>query len=146
MEKVMCRVCSLTIISVMLATSSVWAQESSAEQESLCVVVPIFHCVQHLEGGSALGHFGYDLKCSDDVGTETEVYIDINENNLFSTEQKDRGQPKVFIAGKHIDEFEVDFSRAEVNAGSDIRWSVKGQAAVVDFSRTKDNYLDCSSM
>ena len=139
-------VCSLTIISVLLATSSVWAQESSAKQELSCVVVPIFHCVQHLEAGSALGHFGYDLKCSDDVGTEAEVYIDIDENNLFSTEQKDRGQPKVFIAGQHIDEFEVEFSRAEVNAGSDIRWSVKGQSAVVDFSKTRDESLDCSSM
>ena len=136
----------LTMISAMLSASSVWAQESSAKQESPCDVVPIFHCVQHLEGGIAIGHFGYGLQCPDDVSTEAEVYIDIGDNNLFSPDPKDRGQPKVFLSGEHIDEFEVEFSMEEVNAGSVIQWSVLGRTAMVDFSKTKDELMDCSTM
>lgn len=136
--------CIITIISALLSIPSVWAQQSLASQESPCVVLPIFHCVQHLEGGSAIGHFGYELKCPDDVKTAEEVYIDINDNNLFSPDPKDRGQPKVFLSGVHIDEFEVDFSIAEVKGSSLIHWSVLGQPAMVDFSRTKDKSLDCS--
>lgn len=135
----------LTIISALLsASSSVWAQDASDKREPSCVVVPIFHCVQQLERGDTLGHFGYDLQCTGDVGTETEVYIDIGDNNLFSPKPIDRGQPKVFLPGVHIDEFEVDFSVAEVKGGAAINWSVKGQVAVVDFSKTKDKFLDCS--
>ncbi len=136
----------LTMVSVMLSASSVWAQESPAKQELSCVVVPIFHCVQHLEGGSAIGHFGYDLQCSDDATAETEIYIDISDNNLFSPGQKDRGQPKVFLSGRHVDEFEVDFLMAEAKGGSLIQWSVQEQTAMVDFSKTKDESLDCSML
>lgn len=134
----------LTIISTLLSASSVWAQENSAQWELSCVVMPVFHCVEYLEGGSAIGRFGYDLQCPDDAPTTAEVYIEINENNLFSLGSKDRGQPKVFVSGEHMDEFEVEVSMAEVAAGSAIQWSVKGQTAVVDFSRTKDEYVDCS--
>lgn len=133
----------LAIVSTLLSVPS-WAQENSAKWESSCVIVPIFHCVQHLEGGIAIGHFGYDLQCADDVSTEAEVYIDIGDNNLFSPDPKDRGQPKVFLSGEHIDEFEADFSMEEVKAGSVIHWTVMGQTAMVDFSKTKDAFLDCS--
>ncbi len=134
----------LTMISAMLYASSVWAQEISARQESSCVVVPIFHCVQHLDQGTAIGYFGYDLQCPDDAPAEAEVYIDIDEDNLFSPDPKDRGQPKVFLSGEHVDEFEVDFTVAEVKGSSVIQWSVLGRIAMVDFSKTKDESLDCS--
>jgi hypothetical protein len=72
------------------------------------------------------------------------MFIDINDDNLFSTKRIDRGQPKIFLSGKHIDEFEVEFSAEEAKSGSDIHWSVLGRAAKVDFSKTKDGSLDCS--
>ncbi len=134
----------LTIISALLPASLTWAQKSSADQQSSCTVIPVFHCVQHMEVGSAIGYFGYDLQCPDDAGTDAEVYIDIGDNNLFSPFPKDRGQPKVFLSGEHIDEFEVEFTMAEVKEGAVIGWSVLGQTAVVDFSKTKDKFLDCS--
>ena len=134
----------LTMISAMLSASSVWAQENSAKQEPPCDVVPIFHCVQHLEGGIAIGHFGYDLQCPDDAPAAAEVYIDIKDDNLFSPGSKDRGQPKVFLSGEHNDEFEVEFSMEEVNGGSLIQWSVQGRAAMVEFFKTKDESLNCS--
>ena len=141
----MSHICNLTIISALLsASSSAWAQDSSDKREPPCVVVPIFHCVQQLEGGGAIGHFGYDLQCIGDAEIAEEVYIDINDSNLFSLDTIDRGQPKVFLPGLHIDEFEVDFSIAEVKGRTVINWSVMGQAAVVDFSKTKDKFLDCS--
>lgn len=128
----------------MLAASTVWAQQGTAEQVSSCVVEPVFHCVQHLDGGSAIGHFGYTLRCPDGAEPAAEVFIDIGDDNLFSSKQKDRGQPKVFLQGKHVDEFEVEFSLAEVKGAAAIQWSVLGQTAAVDFSRTKDGSLDCS--
>ena len=136
---------TIAITSALLFVSPVWAQEGSTETEKVspCVAVPIFHCVQHLAGGGAIGHFGYDLQCPDDAGTEAELYVDINENNQFSPGQKDRGQPKVFMPEEHIDEFEVEFSMAEAKGGSVIRWSVMGQTAEVNFSKTKDGYMDC---
>jgi hypothetical protein len=142
--KIMHHIYILTIISVLLSASSVSAQESSAKGQSPCVVVPIFHCAQHLEGGSVIGHFGYELRCPKDAGTEEEVYIDINDNNLFSPDPKDRGQPKIFLSGEHVDEFEVDFSMVEVKGDSVIQWSVIDKTAMVDFSKTKDQSLDCS--
>ena len=136
----------LAIISVMLSTSSAWAQKNSTQWESSCVVMPIFHCVEYLEGGSAIGRFGYDLQCPDDAPAVAEVYIDINENNLFSPDPKDRGQPKIFVSGEHFDEFEVELSVTEVKDEAFIQWSVMGQTVVVDYSKTKDESLDCSTM
>ncbi len=134
----------IVITSALLSASSVWAQKNSAEQAAACVAVPVFHCAQHLDGGGVIGHFGYELQCPDDAGTEAEKYIDISENNMFTLDQKDRGQPKVFQSGKHYDEFEVEFSMAEVKDGSVIQWTVMGQTAMVDFSKTRDASLDCS--
>lgn len=136
----------IVMTSALLTASSVWAQDSSAEKRSRCVAVPVFHCVQHLADRSAIGHFGYDLQCPEDVGDDAEVYIDISENNQFSPGRIDRGQPKTFVSGKHVDEFEVDFSEEEVNAGTVVNWSVLGQTAMVDFSKTKDESVDCSFM
>jgi len=136
----------MAITSALLLASPVWAQKDSAEQVSPCVAVPVFHCVQHLDGGSAIGHFGYDLQCPDDAGTAAEVFIDINDDNLFSPGRIDRGQPKVFLSGEHTYEFEVDFSAAEVKSGSGIHWSVLGKTATVDFSKTKDGSLDCNNL
>ncbi len=133
----------IVITSALLFASPVWSQEDPARQASPCVVTPIFHCVEHLEGGSAVAHFGYDLQCPDDAGAEAELFADINDNNQFSPGQKDRGQPKVFVPGEHIDEFEVELSMAEVKAGTVIRWSIMGQTAEVNFSKTKDGYMDC---
>ena len=146
----MYRICVLAIISVLLPLSS-WAQEdkeNAARWKASCIVVPVFHCAQHLEKGGAIGYFGYDLQCPEDAPAagEAEVYIDINDNNLFSPGSKDRGQPKVFLSGEHYDEFEVDFSMEEVKGGSVIQWSVLGRAATVNFFKTKDEQLDCSTM
>lgn len=133
---------SLTL--AILAASPAGAQAGSAEQASSCVVEPVFHCVQHLDGGSAIGHFGYTLQCPDDAKPEVDVFIDIGDDNQFSADRKDRGQTKVFLPGEHIDEFEVEFSLAEVKGASAIQWSVLDKTAMVDFSKTKDESLDCS--
>ena len=135
---------SVSITLAMLAASPVWAQTGSDEQASPCVAEPIFHCVQHLDGGSAVGHFGYRLQCPADAGPEAELFIDIGDDNLFSPDRKDRGQPKAFLPGEHVDEFEVDFSLAEVKGDAAIQWSVLDQTATVDFSKTKDGSLNCS--
>jgi hypothetical protein len=128
----------------MLTASPVWAQAGSDEQAPSCVAEPVFHCVQHLDGGSAIGRFGYSLQCPDDAGPAAELFIDIGADNRFSPGQEDRGQPKAFLPGEHVDEFEVEFSLAEVKGDAAIQWSVMGQTATVDFSKTKDGSMDCS--
>ena len=138
------RACIVSITVTILAASSVRAQQGPSEQTSSCVVEPVFHCVQHLEGGSAIGHFGYKLRCPDEATPAADLFIDIGDDNLFSPDREDRGQPKVFLPGEHVDEFEVEFSLAEVKGATAIQWSVLGQAATVDFSKTKDGSLDCS--
>jgi hypothetical protein len=143
-EEKMHHVYSVSITLAILATSPVGAQEGAAEQASPCLVEPVFHCVQQLDGGSAIGHFGYKLQCPEGVETPEDVYIEIGDDNLFSADRKDRGQPKVFLPGEHVDEFEVEFSLAEVKGDSAIQWCVLDQTATVDFSKTKDASLDCS--
>lgn len=136
----------LLITLAMLTASPVWAQEDPAGQTSPCVAELIFHCMQQLDGGSAIGHFGYNLQCPDDAGPEAELFVEIGDDNLFSPGRADRGQPKVFLPGEHIDEYEVDFTSEEVKAGSAIRWSVLDITVTVDFSKTKDGSLDCSAL
>jgi len=135
---------SISITLAILAAFPVWAQADSAEQASPCVAEPIFHCVQHLEEGGAIGHYGYNLQCPDDAGPAAELFIDIGDDNLFSPGRIDRGQPKIFLPGKHVDEYEVDFTSAEVKAGAAIHWSILDKTVTVDFSKTKDGSLDCS--
>ena len=140
----------MVMISVMQA-GSLQAQEQPTKEDyakwaSVCVVVPVFHCVQHLKTGGAIGYFGYDLQCPVDTPDTAEVYIDIGDRNLFFPGAKDRGQTKVFSSGEHADEFEVEFSNAEMKGGSIIQWTVQGQSVTVDYYKTQDRFLDCSSM
>lgn len=138
------RISLVAITLTLLLASPVWAQADSADSASPCIAIPIFHCVQHLDKGGAIAHFGYDLQCPGGAGPDEEMFLDTNEDNQFSPGRRDRGQPKVFLSGEHPDEFEADFSAAEVKSGSDFRWSVLGQTAIVDFSRSKDGFMDCS--
>ena len=137
---------SLFITVALLVAALAGAQEDTAEQAAACVVEPIFHCVQHLDGGSAVGHFGYRLQCPEGVETPEDIFIDIGNDNLFTPGTIDRGQTKVFLPGEHVDELEVEFSLAEVKSDAAIHWSVLDQTATVDFSKTKDGALDCSTL
>jgi hypothetical protein len=83
--------------------------------------------------GGAIGHSGYELQYRDDAVTDTEVYIDINDDNLFMPGAKDRGQPKIFMSGQHIDEFEADFSMEEVKGCSVIYWSVRSASPLREY-------------
>jgi hypothetical protein len=138
--------CIILITLAMMAVSPVGAQSGSVEQVSSCVAEPIFHCVQHLDGGSAVGRFGYNLRCPDDADPAAELFIDIGDENLFSPGRVDRGQPIVFLPGEHVDEWEVDFSSEEVKSDSEIHWSILDKTVTVDFSKTKDGSLDCNNL
>ena len=140
----MSRIYIASITLAMLTALPVLAQAEPAEQTSPCVAEPVFHCVQNLDGGEAIGHFGYNLQCPDDAGPDAELFIDIGDDNLFSPGRIDRGQPKIFLPGEHIDEFVVDYTAEEVKAGTAIHWSVLDKTVTVNFSTTKDRSLDCS--
>jgi hypothetical protein len=135
---------NVLITLAILAALPAGAQEDPAEQLSPCVAEPVFHCVQNLDGGEVIGHFGYKLQCPDDAGPDAELFMDIGDDNLFSPGRIDRGQPKIFLPGEHIDEFVVDYTAEEVKAGTAIHWSVLDKTVTVNFSTTKDRSLDCS--
>ena len=100
---------SITGSLAILAASLAGAQEGSDDNMSSCVAEPLFHCVRHLEEGNVIGYFGYRLQCSGEADPASELYIDIGDDNRFSTDRIDRGQPKVIVPGKHRDEFSVEF-------------------------------------
>ncbi len=129
-----------------LAASLAGAQDGSEERMSSCIVEPVFHCVRHFDGGSATGYFGYILQCSDNADIASGRFVEVGDDNRFSPGRIARGQTTLFSTGEHMDEFSVDFSSKEVKAGSTIQWSVLGKAATVDFTKTKDEYLDCSAL
>lgn len=137
---------SVSITLAILAALPVWAQADSVEQASPCVAEPIFHCVQHVDGGAAVAHLGYKLQCPDDAGPDAELYVDIGDDNLFSPGRIDRGQPKIFLPGEHLDEYEADYTVEDIKAGKGIHWTVLGKTVTVDFSKTKDGALDCSAL
>lgn len=134
------------IASTLLLASSAWAQQGTDEQASACVAVPIFHCAEHLDDGGAIGRFGYDLQCPDNAGPDAEIFIDIGDDNLFSPGRIDRGQPKIFVSGEHFDEFEADFSAAEVESADEFYWSIQGVVTWVDFIKTQDDFVDCMNL
>ena len=137
---------NVLITLAILAALPAGAQEDPAEQLSPCVAELVFHCVQHQEDGAAIAHFGYTLQCPDDAGPDAELYVDVGDDNLFSPGPIARGQPKIFLPGDHFDEWEVDYTAAEVKAGSGIHWTVLDKTVTVDFSKTKDAVLDCSAL
>jgi hypothetical protein len=136
----------IPILLGMLAVSPVLAQEESGEKPNPCTVKPIFHCVQSLDDGTFLGHFGYTTSCVDDDELKTESYIDIGDENFFSPGDGDRGQSKIFSRGKNVDVFEVEFSSKEIKKGIELVWNVMGRTARVDYSKTSDAELDCKKL
>lgn len=129
-----------------VAASFAGDQESSGENMPPCIAEPVFHCVRHFDGGTATAYFGYTLQCSGDEGPAAELFIDIGDDNKFSPGRIDRGQTILFLSGEHMDEYSVDFTAAEVEAGLAVQWSVLDKVAEVDFTKTKDEYLDCSNL
>ena len=137
---------SLFILLWMFAGSSLLAQEDGGEQTNPCTVEPIFHCVQPMHDGVAIGHFGYRTSCPDSDKPVEDVFIDIGDDNYFTPGRIDRGQPKIFLPGEHVDEFEVDFTAKEMNQGTEPGWTVRTIGIRVDFSKTKDASLDCNNL
>ncbi len=136
----------IPILLVMFAGPPALAQEDSGEQPNPCTVKPVFHCVQSLDEGVSIGHFGYTASCTDNKGQKTELYIDIGEDNFFSPGDKDRGQSKIFWPGKNVDAFEIELSSEEVKKGIKPVWNIMGKTARVDYSKTSDGVVDCNKL
>ena len=137
---------SAILLLAMFAGTAALAQEDSGETKHPCFVRPIFHCVKLHADGSATGHFGYDMQCPEDLETVPDLYIPIGEDNYFSPDPMDRGQPTAFLPGRHVDEFEVEISAEEKKKAKDIYWMVNKVSTSVDFSKTRDEDIDCSSL
>jgi len=136
----------ITFLFGILAGSLVLAQEGSEKAPNPCKVEPIFHCVQTMDDGSAIGHFGYRNSCPERDKPFEDLDIQIGNDNFFAPGPIDRGQPKVFVPGEHVDDFEVEFTAEEVKKGTEYSWTVLKVKARVDFSRNKDTSLDCNNL
>jgi len=122
------------------------ARDATDTESHPCSLEPIFHCAEMLDDGSAIGHFGYNLVCPEDLEQVADLFVQIGDNNLFEPDPKDRGQPKVFAPGEHFDEFEAEFTAQEVKESKGIYWHVTKSYTRVDFSRTADEVLDCTKL
>ena len=140
----MCHQQITLILLGMLAGLPVLAQEGSGESPNPCTVEPIFHCGKTMDDGSVIGHFGYRGSCPESDKPVEDIYVQIGDDNYFTPGPIDRGQPKIFMQGEHVDEFEVEFSAKEIKKGKEFRWTVLKAGVGVDFSKTKDGSLDCS--
>lgn len=139
----MCHKQIISILLGMLAGSPVLGQEGSGEPPNPCTVEPVFHCAQAMNDGSVIGHFGYRSMCPESDKLVEDVYIPVGDDNCYTPGAIDRGQPKVFKQGEHIDEFEVEFSAKEVK---EFDWRILKAGTRVDFTRTKDVFLDCNNL
>ena len=130
----------------MLVGLQVLAQEDSGELANPCTIEPIFHCAESMDDGSYIGHFGYRTSCPESDMPFKDVFIQIGDDNYFAPEPADRGQPKVFLAGEHVDEFEVEFTAREISKAKEFGWTVRKIGIWVDFSKTEDASLDCNNL
>jgi len=99
-----------------------------------------------LDDGSAIGHFGYNLVCPEDLEQITDLFVQIGDNNLSEPNPKDRGQPKVFAPGERFDEFEAEFTPQEVKEAKGVYWHVTKSYTHVDFSKSADAALECTML
>ena len=58
----------------------------------------------------------------------------------------DRGQPKVFLPGEHVDEFEVEFTAKEVGKAKEFGWTIRKTGIRIDLLKTEDASLDCNKL
>jgi hypothetical protein len=140
----MCNKHALMILLGVLAGSPVLAQEEGEEPPHPCTVEPIFHCVESMDGGGTIGHFGYRSSCPESDKPIDDMFVPIGDDNYFAPEPIDRGQPTVFALGEHVDEFESEYSAEDVKKGSG--WTVLKIGIKVDFSQTSDALLDCNKL
>lgn len=140
----MCHKQIISILVGLLATSPVLAQESGEELANPCTVEPIFHCAESMDDGGAIAHFGYRMSCPESDTPNDDVFVPIGDDNYFTPEPIDRGQPTVFAEGDHMDEFEFEYLAEEVKKGSG--WTVLKIGINVDFTKTKDASLDCENL
>jgi len=133
-----------TLLLLTLSTGTAIAQEDAGEKPNPCTLLPIYHCAEQLDTGLTVGHFGYNMQCPEGLENIPDLYVPIGDDNYFSPDPKDRGQPTNFLPGRHADEFEVEFTAEEIRKAKDLHWSVLKISASVDFSKTRDEDLDCS--
>ena len=130
----------------LLVGSSVLAQDDGREPPNPCTVKPIFHCAEVMNDGSYIGHFGYRTSCPESDKPVEDVFIEIGDDNYFTPGPIDRGQPKIFLSGEHVDEFEVEFTAKEVGKAKEFGWTIRKTGIRVDLSKTEDASLDCNKL
>ena len=135
----------ISIYLLMLAGSPTLAEQGGGESV-YCSVEPIFHCAERMDDGSYIGHFGYRTSCAEGDKNTGDVFIDIGDDNYFTPGPDDRGQPKVFLPGEHVDDFEVEFTASEISKAKEFGWTVRKIGIWVDFSKTEDASLDCNNL
>ena len=136
----------IPVLFCMLAGSSVLAQDDGGETPNPCMVKPIFHCVEPMDDGSYIGHFGYRTSCPESDKPVEDVFIEIGDDNYFTPGPVDRGQPKIFLPGEHVDEFEVEFTAREIGKAKAFGWTIRKTEIRIDLSKTKDASLDCNKL
>lgn len=80
-------------------------------------VRPVLECVTTHPEGSFTAWFGYKNE------NTVPVYIPIGPKNKFNPPPQERGQPSVFLPGRHVRMFSVDFP------GANLVWTLNGRTS-----------------
>jgi len=80
-------------------------------------ISPVLECVDELEDGTYVAHFGYMNRAPWTVAREP------GSSNRFHPSSIDRGQPGAFAPGRHVDVFTVPFS------GGNLVWTLGSKTA-----------------
>ena len=87
-------------------------------------IVPTVRCVEQVDGGGLLAHFGYDNPADT---TATIMYGDRNYVRQVPGERLSVGQPQEFAPGPHLDVLQVQFG-----ADGGVEWVLDGTTAHAD--------------
>jgi len=69
-------------------------------------VSPVLECVEPNGEDGYIAHFGYN---NPNPEGSLAVNIDVGVSNKFTPSPQDQGQPEIFLPGRHVDVFQVEF-------------------------------------
>jgi len=120
----------ISVVLVSLLLAGVGALVWSSSGRAFNPVVPILDCVYRTSTGNLLAVYGYDNQNNQNV----TIPVDVVPSNYFSPDPKFRGQPVIFLAGRHDSVFSVEF-----DGGSTLSWTLLGTTVTASAANVCNN-------
>jgi hypothetical protein len=102
-------------------------------QQTPLALSPVLECVTNLGNNSYSAFFGYN-------NNNSELTIQVGANNKFTSGNEDRGQNTVFLAGRQVATFSVNFVSNET-----LTWRLVGPDNIARTSTASANSSPCQN-